>query len=278
MALIAHEPGNSLQGAWQQLSGGWGMGGEGGCGANGPQLRFLTMLCLHVKGRNASCSGNSQQSVCCHTACSMMPSMHQPSFGYLQLGSLFIRWGSVVIISAVLLLPWAVSCHGCAGGGQVYVAQHRMTIFISLCYHIIYLLDPAEDRDDCVKGCLQHQNARDRSGMLADCAVVSYIRLWASPACDQQRPVQAVWQLTPLSNTQAKCCISADSTSTAGGIKADEQVDRMMPDDQGQFQADMLVSHTSIKLSSHDPNSSIVATAIACCTCAYLLNSTETHE
>ncbi len=74
-----------------------------------------------------------------------------PAIEYLQLSSLFIRWGSVVIISAVLLLPRAFSRHGCAGGGQVYVAQHRMTIFISLCYHIIYLLDPAENRDDCVQ-------------------------------------------------------------------------------------------------------------------------------
>ncbi len=106
----------------------------------------------------------------------------------------------------------------------------------------------------------------------ADCAVVSYVRVWASPACDQQR------QVMPLSNTQAKCYISADSTSTAGGIKADEQVDRMMPDDQGQLQADMLVSHTSVKLSSHYPNSSIVTTAIACCMCAYLQISTAIHE
>ena len=81
--------------------------------------------------------------------------MRQPSLDYLQLGSFFIRWGSVVIISAVLLLPGAVSCHGCAGRGQVYVAEHRMIILISLCYQIIYLLDPAESQVNYVKGDLR---------------------------------------------------------------------------------------------------------------------------
>jgi len=137
----------------------------------------------------------------------MVPSTRQPSLDYLQLSSFFIRWGSVVIIGTVLLLPRAVGRHGCAGCGQVYVAQHRMTIFISLCYQIVYLLDPADhrlcQRNSAALRCMRQ---RQHAGRL--CCGVSYIKLWASPACDQQRWVQAVWQLAQ-NGAQAKSYITA---------------------------------------------------------------------
>ena len=112
--------------------------------------------------------------------------------------------------------------------------------------------------------------------MLADCAVVSHTRLWASPVCNQQNWVHAAWQLTRWTRrTRQILYLSKDATSTTGAITAHEQVYQMTQGNSRQ----MTWSYTRVTSSRLMTPTQALSQQPLLAVCAHAFqNSTETHE